>query len=49
MKEFYNNYTKELLQKIFEAYKKGDKKAAYGYALELKELNKTIFLDREMA
>ena len=48
MDEFYNNYMREILRKIFQAYKSGDKKAAYEYALELKELNKTIFLDKQV-
>ena len=48
MDEFYHNYTKELLKKIMEAFKSGNKNAAKEYALELKELNKTIFLDKQL-
>lgn len=48
MNEFYNNYASKILKKIFQAYKSGDKKAIEGYALELKELNKTIFLDKQL-
>lgn len=48
MNEFYNNYMVEILQKIFQAYKSGNKKAAKEYALELKELNKTIFLEKKI-
>ena len=49
MNEFYNNYMSEILKKIFQAYKSGNKKAAREYALELKELNKTIFLDKQLS
>lgn len=48
MQEFYREYTKELLKRIMEAFKSGNKNAAKEYALELKELNKTIFLDRQL-
>lgn len=48
MNEFYNNYAAELLQKIFTEYRKGNKQKAKHYALELKELNKTIFLDKQL-
>jgi hypothetical protein len=46
MNEFYHDYTKELLKKIVGAFKSGNTQAAKEYTLELKELNKTIFLDR---
>lgn len=46
MHEFYHNYAAQLLQNIFEEYKKGNKEKAKEYALELKELNKTIFLEQ---
>lgn len=48
MNEFYHNYTKELLKKIIEAFKSGNKNAAKEYTQELKELNKTIFLDKQL-
>jgi hypothetical protein len=48
MQEFYRDYTKELLKKIVEAFKSGNKNAAKEYTLELKELNKTIFLDKQL-
>ena len=48
MNEFYREYTKELLKRIMEAFKSGNKQAAKDYTLELKELNKTMFLDRQL-
>lgn len=48
MNEFYRNYAKELLQNILESYKSGNKKQAHSYALELKELNKTMFLSKKI-
>ena len=48
MQEFYLSYTKQLLKNIMEAFKKGDMKAVKEYSLELKELNKTIYLDKEL-
>ena len=45
MNEFYQNYMVELLRKIFEARKSGNNEAVKNYASQLKELNKTIFLD----
>ena len=48
MEEFYHNYTVRLLKNIFLAYKEKDKKAVKEYALELKELNKSRFLDKQL-
>ena len=48
MKEFYKDYTKELLKVIVTAFRNNDKETAKKYTNELKELNKTIFLDKQM-
>ena len=48
MKEFYNGYTKLLLKTIMNAFKVGDIQTAKKYTEELKELNKTIFLDKQL-
>ena len=45
MEEFYRNYTKELLQKIFAELKNGNKEGIKNYVAQLKELNKTQFLE----
>ena len=46
MKEFYQDYATQLLKKIFEELKKGNKENIKGYARELKQLNITRFLER---
>lgn len=47
MDEFYQDYRIVLLRKIFIALRNGDKETAKKYTLELKELNKTQFLDNK--
>lgn len=47
MEEFYKNYTKELLKVIVEELKKGNKDKIKSYINELKELNKTQFLETQ--
>ena len=48
MDEFYMNYTKELLEKIFEELKKGNKEGIKSYINQLKELNKQQFLEKNI-
>ena len=48
MKEFYQDYLKQLLKNVFEEFKKGNKEKAREYALEIKELNKQMFFDKEL-
>ena len=48
MNEFYKDYTKALLKNIMNAFKSGNKDAAKNYTEELKELNKTIFLEKQL-
>ena len=48
MDEFYQDYLKQLLRNVFEEYKKGNKEKAKEYALEIKELNKQMFLNKEL-
>lgn len=49
MKEFYLDYAKQLLRIIFEEYKKGNVEKARETALELKELNKTLFFEKHLS
>lgn len=48
MEEFYHNYLKQLVKRIFDEYKKGNFEKAKQYTLELKELNKTIFFEKQL-
>lgn len=48
MDEFYNNYRIELLKLIFKELKNGNKDAIKNYVEELKELNKELFLDKQL-
>jgi hypothetical protein len=47
MDEFYKDYTKELLKRIITELKNGNKDGIKNYVSQLKELNKTQFLETQ--
>lgn len=48
MDEFYKEYTKELLKRIITELKNGNKDGIKNYVAQLKELNKTQFLETKI-